>query len=751
ECDTSNSIASNAIFEINKLKEQLQGRNDSIRNLQAQNDIMSLLNVGSTDDSCNKQALETECYEELSKANTHLRTTSLEKIAAQKVKIATLNAKIVGKKTSGTTKPANPKETTKPSPRFIKKPVAPLLKKPNVNVPLSTGIKSAIGASKPASKSNAWIYRKLPAKRMESWFQRNPCYVSMITNRILKGIQSQEMFVLLQVVQIILWYLDSGCSRHMTGDRSKLINYVENFIGTVRFRNDQFAKIVGYGDYKLGDTIISRVYYVEVWLLTKASSTKSWLWHHRLNHLNFGTLNELARKDLVRGLPLLKYDKDHLCPSCQLGKSKKASHPLKTENTNVETYYELLKGKKPDLKYFRVFCSLCYPTNDYDDVGKLKAKADIGRTSSDLVKDPPTPSVSTTMQQFDELFQPWINEDEEFPPTATATVNALAVQAPEISIVIPSTTLISEGAPAVPISPSVFKSSPQDTSVYDIETPIDDVDSNLYEPYIAPEAILEASSSIPVNADVTHNSPIAHVQKWTKDHPLDNAIGDVQRPIKLDEYREVLKNKAQLVAKGYRQEAGTDFEEFFALFARLEAIRLFIANAASQNMIIFQMDVKTVFLNGELNEVVYVSQHEGFVDPEHHTHVYRLKKSLYGLKQAPRTCTAIDTLMAERPKLDEDKGGKLVDPTCYRGMVGSLIYLSVSRPDIIFVVYMCARYHAKSTDRHLQAIKRIFRYLKGTIHMGLWYRKDTGFALTAFADADYAGCQDTRRITFGSA
>nr|GFA68187.1 hypothetical protein [Tanacetum cinerariifolium] len=189
---------------------------------------MSLLNVGSTDDSCNKQALETEltqlkdtitslkihndwykvtnanlnrCYEELSKANTHLRTTSLEKIGAQKAEIATLNAKTVGNKTSGTTKPANPKviapgmyaispkyivpqrrtnretpiplpkkkqvtfqETPKPSPRFTKKPVAPLLKKPNVNVPLSTGIKSATGASKPASKSNAWIYRKFLAK-----------------------------------------------------------------------------------------------------------------------------------------------------------------------------------------------------------------------------------------------------------------------------------------------------------------------------------------------------------------------------------------------------------------------------------------------------------------------------------------------------------------------------------------------------------------------------------------------------------
>nr|GFB29991.1 hypothetical protein [Tanacetum cinerariifolium] len=137
----------------------------------------------------------------------------------------------------------------------------------------------------------------------------------------------------------------------MTGDRLKLINYVDKFIGTVRFGNDEFATIVGYGDYKLGDTVITRVYYVEglkhnlfsvgqfcdaVCLLSKASSTKLWLWHRRLTHLNFGTLNELARKDLVRGLPRLKYDKEHLCPSCQLGKSKKSTHPLKTVNTNTE-------------------------------------------------------------------------------------------------------------------------------------------------------------------------------------------------------------------------------------------------------------------------------------------------------------------------------------------------------------------------------------------------------------------------------
>ncbi|GJS47872.1 retrovirus-related pol polyprotein from transposon TNT 1-94 [Tanacetum coccineum] len=102
--------------------------------------------------------------------------------------------------------------------------------------------------------------------------------------------------------------------------------------------------------------------------------------------------------------------------------------------------------------------------------------------------------------------------------------------------------------------------------------------------------------------------------------------------IKLDEYGDVLKNKARLVAKGYRQEVGIDFEESFAPVARLEAIRLFIANAASQDMTIFQMDVKTAFLNGELNEVVYVSQPKVFVDPDLPTHVYRLKKALYGLK-----------------------------------------------------------------------------------------------------------------------
>ncbi|GJV27836.1 retrovirus-related pol polyprotein from transposon TNT 1-94 [Tanacetum coccineum] len=220
------------------------------------------------------------------------------------------------------------------------------------------------------------------------------------------------------------------------------------------------------------------------------------------------------------------------------------------------------------------------------------------------------------------------------------------------------------------------------------------------------------------------------------------------------------------------------------------------------------MDVKTVFLNGILCEEVYVSQPDGLVDPDNPNHVYRLKKALYGLKQAPRawydllssfllsqgfskgtvdatlfinrkgkdillilqslkgiflnqskyaleslkkcvidSCDPMDTLMVEKSKLDEDTQGKAVDPTHYRGMVGTLMYLTSSRSDLVYAVCMCSRYQARPTEKHLHAVKRIFRYLRGIINWGLRYLKEFASALTAFADADHAGCQDTRRST----
>nr|GEY13904.1 retrotransposon protein, putative, unclassified [Tanacetum cinerariifolium] len=169
---------------------------------------------------------------------------------------------------------------------------------------------------------------------------------------------------------------------------------------------------------------------------------------------------------------------------------------------------------------------------------------------------------------------------------------------------------------------------------------------------------------------------------------------------------------ARLVARGYRQEEGIDFEESFAPVARLEAIRIFLAYVAHKNMVVYQMDVKTAFLNGNLREEVYVSLPDGFVDQDNPNHMYKLKKALYGLKQAPRawngrdlllvhiyvddiifaasTPELLDTQMVEKSKLDEDKEGKAVNPSHYHGMIGTLLYLTANRPDLQFAICMCA-------------------------------------------------------------
>nr|GEW42140.1 retrovirus-related Pol polyprotein from transposon TNT 1-94 [Tanacetum cinerariifolium] len=326
------------------------------------------------------------------------------------------------------------------------------------------------------------------------------------------------------------------------------------------------------------------------------------------------------------------------------------------------------------------------------------------------------------------------------------------------------------------------------------------------------------------NVAPVDNNPFVNVFA-SKPHSEASSSGDIsltESPyVKLDESGDVLKNKPRLVAKGYRQEDGIDFEESFALVAYIEAIRIFIANAASKNMTVYQMDVKTAFLIGELKEEVYVSQPKGFVDPDHSTHVYRLKKALYGLKQAPRawydtlsrflldnnfskgvvdptlftrktgkhillvqiyiddiifastdpkdclqisqspggifinqskfaleilkkfgmdSCDSVDTPMMDRLKLDEDPLGIPVDQIRFCSMVGSLMYLTASRPELVFTVCMCARYQAKPTKKQLKALKRVFQYFKETINWGLWYPKDTAMSLTAYADVDHAGC-----------
>ncbi|KAJ9567612.1 hypothetical protein OSB04_003578 [Centaurea solstitialis] len=323
---------------------------------------------------------------------------------------------------------------------------------------------------------------------------------------------------------------------------------------------------------------------------------------------------------------------------------------------------------------------------------------------------------------------------------------------------------------------------------------------------------------------------------------------------KKDEKGIVIKNKARLVAQGYTQEEGIDYDDVFAPVARIEAIRLFLAFASYKRFKVYQMDVKSAFLYGKIKEEVYVCQPPGFEDPRFPDKVYKLRKALYGLHQAPRAwydtlstyllenqfergvidktlfikkkgsdlllvqiyvddiifgstkeemCKEFEDLMHKRFKMSSmgeltfflglqvkqkedgilinqskyvkdmltkfgfldaksastpmethrqltaDVEGEEVDVHQYRSMIGSLMYLTASRPDIMFVVCVCARFQVRPKDSHLQAVKRIFRYLKGQPRLGLWYPYESPFELLAYTDSDYGGASLDRKSTSG--
>ncbi|GKB05141.1 putative ribonuclease H-like domain-containing protein [Tanacetum coccineum] len=323
---------------------------------------------------------------------------------------------------------------------------------------------------------------------------------------------------------------------------------------------------------------------------------------------------------------------------------------------------------------------------------------------------------------------------------------------------------------------------------------------------------------------------------------------------KKDERGVVVRNKARLVAQGHRQEEGIDYDEVFAPVARLEAIRIFLAFASYMGFIVYQMDVKSAFLYGKIDEEVYVSQPPGFLDPKYPEKVYKVVKALYGLHQAPRAwyatlstfllkngyrrgtidktlflkkdkhdiilvqvyvddiifgstkkswCDEFEALMKSRfqmssmgeltfflglqvkqkpngifisqdkyvaeilKKFDfasvktastpietqkplvKDEEASDVDVHLYRSMIGSLMYVTASRPDIMFVVCACSRFQVTPKTSHLSAVKRIFRYLKGKPKLGLWYPRESSFDLESYSDSDYAGANLDRKSTTG--
>nr|GEV90797.1 ribonuclease H-like domain-containing protein [Tanacetum cinerariifolium] len=477
----------------------------------------------------------------------------------------------------------------------------------------------------------------------------------------------------------------------------------------VKFGNDHVAKIMGYGDHKIGNVTISWVYFMEglghtlfsvgqfcdsdrevafrqhtcfirnldgvdlltcsrgnnlhtlslkdmmasspISLLSKASKTKSWLWHRRLSHLNFGAINHLARQGLIRGLPKLKFEKDHLCSACAMGKSKKKSHKPKSEDTNQEKLYllhinlygpmrvESVNGKKyilvmvddysrftwvkflrskdeaPDffIKFLNMIqVRLKVPVCHFDELTEIASEQSISglalnemtpaTISSGLVQksSSSTPYVPPSRNDWDLLFQ--LMFDELLNPAPSVDP-----QAPEVIAPIADTTPETQS--------SVI---PQDVEedIHDIEVAHMENDPLFVEPKMYKDALTQSC--------------------W---------IEAIQ-----EELNEIERLEACLVARGYRQEEGIDFEESYSLVARLEAIQIFLTYTAYKNMIVYQLDVKTAFLN-------------------------------------------VDTPMVEKSKLDEDKEGNVIDPSHYRGMIGTLLYLTASRPDLQFVICMCARHH----------------------------------------------------------
>ncbi|GKC74011.1 retrovirus-related pol polyprotein from transposon TNT 1-94, partial [Tanacetum coccineum] len=290
-----------------------------------------------------------------------------------------------------------------------------------------------------------------------------------------------------------------------------------------------------------------------------------------------------------------------------------------------------------------------------------------------------------------------------------------------------------------------------------------------FKPTSSPIEDASAQNTIPIpnisSSSIPSTISLVAQDRWSQDKHIElvNIIGDpgagiltqamtktlcvasAHECLFVDFLSEEEPKQARLVAQGYNQQKGIDYDETFALIARLEAVGIFLAFATYMNFIVYQMDVKSEFLNGKLKEEVYVKQPLGFERSEFPNYVCKLDKALYGHKKAPRAWydingSSVKTSMVPPNNLGPDLNGKSVNETQFRGMIGSLMYLTASRPDIQFSTCLSARYQANPKESHLIAVKRIFRYLKGTPCLGLWYPNCSGFDLKGYSESNYAGC-----------
>nr|GEY39470.1 retrovirus-related Pol polyprotein from transposon TNT 1-94 [Tanacetum cinerariifolium] len=732
------------------------------------------------------------------------------------------------------------------------------------------------------------------------------------------------------LVEIVLFIVDSGCSKHMTRNLKLLINFMEKFMGT---GNDLLTGSRGTDLYSitLQDTNSPN----PICLMAKATSSQAWLWHRRLSHLNFDTINLLSKNDIVVGLPKLKYVKDHLCSSCELGKAKRKSFytkitpsskrrlqllhmdlcgPMRVASINGKSYVLVIvddysrhtwthflrsKDETPEVlidflrlvqrglqaqvrivrtdkgteflnqtlhAYFAAegihhqtsvartpkqngvverrnhtlvetartmlsaakvplfFWAKAIATAYGENLDKMKEKGDacifMGYSTQSrayrVFNKRTRVIVETIHVKFDELPQMALDQVSYDP---APECQRMAVEHDSLSFGPQSQENVTQADKTVTTSNELdflfssmfnellngsFKVVLKSSAISTADAPnqrqqltrqLNTHTTHAHTCQVPTQAPTVASTKNMNQAEIVKEYAQVENDDWTKDHPLEQVIGNPSQSVKTRRQLELDGEMCMFILTEElhqfdRLEAGVDFEESFVPVARLEAVWWFIAYVAHKSFTVYQMDVKTAFLYGPLKEEVYVNQPDSFVDPYHPNKVYHLKKALYGLKQAPRawydelsnflvskgiqihqsphgifinqakyaqeiiikhvmtSCDSIGTPMAMK-HLDADLSGTPIGQMKYHSMVGALVYLTSSRLDIMHDTCYCARYQAKSTEKHPTAVKRIFRYLKDTIHMGLWYPKDTGFELTAFSDSNHAGCLDSRKSTSG--